>query len=283
MVQPVEREDTHFYLDNVPPEELQLTLRVMSPELGSTADELAGNLLREYGFKMQRDHTYSPRRAYDLGLAQQARSGGRLEYRLTTRGVKVQSIVAVDSALGLDVLHFLHYTGYMGDPQDRKYLWSYRLCCELVWAASEALPSPRMAAEVQARIEEDFPSLPSTDRIGARFDSTAAGRLKAWLRALRPSPLPKGNGRLMRRRVERHELALLALDDLYRSRRYRYGDPVLLADAVLEQVASVFFLDTECCLDLLRVATRVAPAAVMSDTLAGPAVNLLRAYTIEDL
>jgi len=277
------REDTHFYLDNVPPEELQLTLRVLPLEGGLSPDEVAGALESEYGFRMQKDRTYSPRRAHDLGLARQARLAGKLVYLLTPRGAKVQAIVGVDAGFGMDLLHYLHYSSFSGAPGDRKYLWSYRRCCELVWAASAAPPSADMAAQIQAQMRETFPHLDWTAKVGARFDATAAGRLKAWLRALEPSPLPAETGQLVPREVARYELALLGLDDLYRARGYRYGDPVLLDDAVVDETAAVFFLKRDCCRDLLHLAARLSSAVKMADTLAGPSVNLVRAYTVDDL
>jgi len=277
------REDIHFHLDNVPPLELQLSIRAMSPEFGLSPDDIAQALSREYGFAMQRDHTYSLRRAYDLGIAEKARLAGKPAYRLTSRGAKLQSVMAVDSALGMELLHYLHYTSYGGRQSDRKCLWSYRRCCQLIWAASATLPTSQMAATIQAEMREAFPSLDWTGRIGARFDRAAAGRLNLWLRALQPSPLPHGEGPISRRRTERYELALLALDDLYRARGYRYGDPVLLDDAVVDQISAVFFLERECSRDLLHFAVRLSPVIKLADTLAGPSVNLLRTYTIDDL
>jgi len=132
-------------------------------------------------------------------------------------------------------------------------------------------------------MREEFDSLDWTARVGSRFDSTAVGRIYTWLRALEPPPFTKSNKTLIPRYVERHELALLALDDTYRSRGYRYGDAVLMDESLVTQAAGVFFLDLKCCADLLRLSANIAPYVKMSDTLGGASINLLRPFTIEDL
>jgi len=132
-------------------------------------------------------------------------------------------------------------------------------------------------------MREEFDSLDWTGRVGSRFDSTAVGRIYTWLRALEPPPFTKSNKTLIPRYVERHELALLALDDTYRSRGYRYGDAVLMDESLVTQVAGVFFLDLKCCADLLRLSANIAPHVKMSDTLSGASINLLRPFTVDDL
>ena len=76
-------------------------------------------------------------------------------------------------------------------------------------------------------------------------------------------------------------LALLALDDVYRSRGYRYGDPVILDEPMLDEVARVFFLDPICCRKLLDLAARLTKVIKLSDTFAGTSVTLMAPYTIE--
>jgi len=86
---------------------------------------------------------------------------------------------------------------------------------------------------------------------------------------------------MQKRTVSHHEVALLALDDTYRSRGYRYGDPVILDDALLDEVARVFLLDPICCRELIDLAARVTKVIELSDTLAGTSVALLAPYDIE--
>ncbi len=276
-------EDIHFYVDNAPPHEISHVLRVLSLEHPLTSNEIAEVTINEYGFKMQKDHNYSPRRLYDLGLATQQRQGAKLIYKLTGNGAKLQAIQAMNPAFAMDLLHFLHYIGYSGKPQNRKYFWSYRQCCKTLWSTQQLVRSEILASEVLSKMKEEFPSLDWTARVGARFDSTAINRIYTWLRALDPPPFTKTNKDLQLRQSDRYELALLALTDTYRSRGYRYGDAVLMDESLVTQVAGVFFLDLKCCADLLRFSVNIVPFAKMSDTLGGAAINLLRPFSIDNL
>ena len=103
------------------------------------------------------------------------------------------------------------------------------------------------------------------------------------VRALDPPPFTKSSKDLQPRLIQRFELALLALDDTYRSRGYRYGDSVLMDESVVNQTAGVFFLDPSCCTDLLRLAARILPSIKISDTLGGASINLLKPFTVDDI
>ena len=276
-------EDIHFYVDNAPPGEVSHVLRVLSSEDPLTPSEIAKIMINEYGFKMQRDHSYSPRRLHDLRLASQERQGPKVTYKLTEHGAKLQAIQAMNPTLAIDLLHYLHYTSYSSNPQDRKYLWSYRKCCEIIWSAQRLIPTQNLASQVLSNMSEEFSYLNWTARVGARFDSTAVGRIYTWLRALDPPPFTKSSKNLQPRLVQRFELALLALDDTYRSRQYRYGDAVLMDDSLINQIAGVFFIDTKCCADLLRLSANVVSSVKMSDTLGGASINLLHPFTIDNL
>ena len=132
-------------------------------------------------------------------------------------------------------------------------------------------------------MSEEFSFLDWTAKVGARFNSTAAGCVYTWLRALDPSPFIKPDKNLYPRFVQRFELALLALDDTYRSRKYRYGDAVLMDESLVNQTAGVFFLDPRCCGNLLRLSANIVPSVRLADTLGGASVNLLRPFSIDDL
>ncbi len=151
--------DIHFYVDNAPPDEVSHILRVLSVEDGLTPDEIAKVVTSQYGFTMQRDHSYSPRRLYDLGVAFQDRQRSKVTYRLTERGAKLQKIQAMNPALAIDLLHYLHYTAYSGNPRDRKYLWSYRKCCEIIWSTQHMVPNQDLASQVLSIMGEEFTSL----------------------------------------------------------------------------------------------------------------------------
>ena len=276
-------EDTHFYVDNAPPDEVSQVLRVLSREDALTPDGIAEVMSNQYGFEMQRDHSYSPRRLYDLGIAIQERQGPKVIYRLTKQGAKLQAIQAMNPALATDLLHYLHYTNYSGNPLDRKYLWSYRRCCEIIWSTQRLVPNQNLASQILSSMSEEFSSMNWTARVGARFDRIAVGRIYTWLRALDPPPFTKSGKNLQPRVVQRFELTLLALDDTYRSRQYHYGDAVLMNESLINQIAGVFFLDPKCCADLLRLSANIVPSVKMSDTLGGASINLLRPFTIDDL
>jgi len=96
-------------------------------------------------------------------------------------------------------------------------------------------------------------------------------------------PSPFEGKELIPRRNHRLELSILALGHIYRSRGYRYGDPVVLDNPLLDEVARVFFLDPICCRELLNLAARLTKAIRLSDTFAGPSVTLMEPYTVESI
>ena len=277
------QEDTHFYLDNAPPKEVTQVLRVLSPDIALNLGEIAETLRNYFDFIMQKDITYSPRRLFDLGLASQKKQGNKLAYKLTEKGVKLQHILNVDRPFAIDLLHFLHYSNYKGAPSDRKYLWSYRKCCEHLWSKKYAIKPNELAGIIQSDMRERFPQLDYSTKAGARFNSTAVSAVSTWLQALEPSPILKLDKPLQLRVMDRFELALLALDYTYRNNGYVYSDPVLMDEEIISQVSSVFFLDHQCCRNLLKIASRITNYLKILDTLAGPSITLKRAVIIEEL
>jgi hypothetical protein len=275
-------EDAHFYLDNAHPSEVLAVLRVLSSSEALTAADIVSRVV-SLGLEMQRDRTYTPRRLFDLGLSERVLQNGLAAYRLTCSGVVLQSLAEADGPLVTDLLHYLHYTGSCREGPYRKYLWSYRRCCEHMWNTGLVPTNSKMAAIIQADMIEKYPGLDVSARVGARFDATAVGRVKTWLRALEPCPFSSDSRSLVHREVRRMELALLAIDDVYRSHGYVYGDPVLMDDAFLNEVGKVFFLDMSCCLHSISIALRLTSFLQSTDTLAGPAITLLRPVGIEDL
>jgi hypothetical protein len=281
-MRPIESEDTHFYIDNAPPDEVAMVLRCLSASQPLTLDAIARRLATEYSFGMQKDRTYSPRRLLDLGLAL-ASGVSRLEYTLSTLGAKVRVISTLDEDMFWEVMHFLHYSSHYLRPDARKYLWSYHQCCDISWEEGHLGPKQQMAAKVQSLMREEFSSMDFGARVGARFDSTAVGRWLSWIWKLSPSPFPRKAGVLKKRTVDRYELLLLSLDFVYHMRGYRYGDPVVLDDQLLGEIARVFFLDLVCCRQLLDVAGRMSRVAVLRETLAGTSVTLSAPYTVENM
>ena len=53
------KEDTHFYLDFTPLDEVTNALRVLSPECDHTNKEISDALRDNYSYEMQKDLTYS--------------------------------------------------------------------------------------------------------------------------------------------------------------------------------------------------------------------------------
>jgi hypothetical protein len=282
-MRPVEAEDTHFYIDNAPPDEVAMVLRCLSPSEPLTTDEIAERLASEYGFTMQRHKTESPRRLFDLGLAVQVAGARRLEYTASSLGVQLRAVLTLDQTMFWDLMHFLHYSLYCRRPDARKYLWSYRRCCDLAWEEGRLPPKDEMAAKVQALMRQEFVSLDFSARVGARFDSTAVGRWLAWIRRLAPCPFPQNQDSLQKRGIQRHELSLLSLDYVYHMRGYRYGDPVVLDDNLLDEMGRVFFLDPVCCRQLLDIAGRMSRSVVLKDTFAGTSVTLMAPYKVENV
>jgi hypothetical protein len=276
------KEDTHFYLDYAPPDEVTNVLRILSVDYDLTTKDIADALRNDYGFEMQKDRTYSPRRLADLGLAIQSRRGS-VAYKLSELGSKIKNILGIDPALAMDLMHYLHYTGYTDAPTKRKYLWSYRRCCQILWDNMRIIKYSLMASAIQSEMQEKFPWLDYGKKAGARFDSTAASRVGQWLKALDPPPFDQNESTLIPRIINRHEVALLGLDEIYCSRGYTYGDPVLMDDDFIKQVSGVFMLDFECCKKLLQVGARINQSVRISETLAGASISLMKPFKISNI
>lgn len=278
---PLKSGGAHFYIDNAPPEEVAWVLRCLSIDSPMSTDQIGERLYSEFGFRMQRDRTYSPKRLYDLGLAEQLAPSTKRLYALTQLGVRVRDLVNAYPDLYNEVMHFLHYSTYHQRPGSaRPYLWSYWSCCNVLWSERRVLRTQEMAGTILGLMKAEF-DLDYSARVGARFDATAVGRCYSWLKRLSPPPIPEEGDVLRPRTTTRHEVALLALSYVYAFRHYRYGDPVVLSDSLLDEVSRVFFLEPACCRELLAVAARITRAVRLSNTFAGTSVNLLEPYTID--
>ena len=277
----VAEQDTHFYIDYAPPDKVRDALWCLNADKPTSPMEIF-NSLESQGKDVSR-RTEIPRRLFDLGLAEQAKQGNRIAYTLTSLGSKLREIASFDPALYPELMHFLHFSSWDGTPQARKFLWSYRQCSIISWIEKRLLPGKQLASRVQSRMMAEFPDLDYAAAVGARFDSTAAGRWSRWVQSLRPSPFEQNNGELQRREVKYHEVILLALDDIYRFESYRYGDPVILDEEMIDDLARVFFLDPVCCRELLDLAAAVTKAIKLSDTFAGTSATLMKPYTIESI
>ncbi len=279
-----EHEDSHFLIDSAPPVEVEYCLRALSFYEALPCDDLRERILAEWQYETQRNFSLSVRRVLDLGIATKCTvAGGKPGYRLSSLGAKVRSILEADHELYADVMHFLHYDGDDGSPNARKLFWSYKRCCDILWQTKQLPPVTQMVAEVQSDIARLFPEA-YRRRVGGNFNAGGVtSGWKPWLAALASPPIAAGHRELQLRTRRNFELVLLALDHVYRSRTYRYGDPVVLDDDVLDELTRVFFLDPVCSLELLRLADRVTRAVVLRGTFAGTSVNLLSHYGVENM
>lgn len=273
------KEDVHFYIDSAPLEEVKNVLRVLSTNEPLSNQDIQTALLSIYGFEMQADITYSPRRLYDLGLTETA-TGKVKKYTLTKRGEVVQQYLSADDNFASELLHYLHYTLYSSQPTDRKLLWSYRRCSNYLWQARQLIPSKELTAQIQSDITAEFSHISDLERTGGRFKNANQG--VNWIKALQPSPFDE-DGQLQPRSLDNYQLVLLALDDFYRHEGYAYDMALLLDDEALDKVARVFFMDISACRDLIPVAAALSDAITLFDTLAGTAVTLHTPYGIENL
>ena len=278
-----QQEDKHFLIDNAFPKEVEYVLRCLNSQDALSANNLRGRLASDFGYEAQKNLSFSTRRLIDLALAMQQTNTDRTPvYVITKLGERIRALLYDNSEFYADIMHFLHYDG---DSSVRKLFLSYRWCCDIVWNKKEIVDTSVIVAEVQSRIAERYPEM-YMQRIGGNFNSGGVTSWKAWVVALTPSPFDRENPRersLLPRTSERYELALLALDHVYRSQGYRYGDPVILDETFLDGVARVFFLDPLCCRNLLDLAVRVTRVIVMRDTFAGTSIKLMTPYNVQNL
>ena len=185
----VQNEDIHFLIDSAPPPEVEFVLRCLDPDITYSTEDLRERLLQDWGYSAQRNLTFSTRRLFDLGLADKAITiSGKPGHVLTKLGAKAREVLSIDHELYDEIMHFLHYTSYDGSPSSRKLFWSYRTCCELVWARKEMIPTPELVAAVQSQIAEEFPAAYAR-RIGGNFNAGGVSSgWKPWVARLQPSP-----------------------------------------------------------------------------------------------
>ena len=276
-----QKEDSHFYIDNAPPTEVVQVLRVLSRDTLMSPSQIAVLLRDQFGFVMQKDHTYSPRRLYDLGLASRVNQAGSVRYSLSELGIKVQLLAGIDSGMGYEIMHLLHYTRFSGTPSDRKLFWSYRSLCRMLWVDRVIASSHELAARIQAAIGEEFPHLNDLGKSGGRFSSSGANQGLAWLRALTPSPLVEES--VVPRALDNMGLIVAALDFVYRSKALPYGSPLLLSPSIVDEVASALFVDPKICMRVLASAGRLFDKVDVRQTLSGTSITLRAPHSVQDL
>lgn len=263
----------HFYIDYCPYEQAITTLQALSHEKYLTSFELAESIGEELRSEVRK-------RLVLLKIAQEKEDNNSLAYVLTTLGNKLKEISYFDSELLPDLFHYLHLLYDPDDINSPKMFWSYSQCSKIFWNSGELTNYKEIASIVQNRMKDDFPNLDYTASVGARFDNYAVGRWAGYIKNLIPSPVDD-NKRLIKRSLSRFEIILLAITHLYYSRHYRFGDPVVLGNNVLDEISSVFFLDPDCSKQLINIASRLSPLLSKRDTYGGMAITLNEPYTIE--
>jgi hypothetical protein len=273
------QEDHHFYIDNAAMPEVETALRVLSLDRPLASAEIRDIGRRDFYYPMQKDATYAPKRLEDLGLAKKV---GRLGYVLTLDGASLQSILQGDPGLAHELMHYRHFTGYAGHLDARKLMWSYRRCCELVWAAGRLLSAREVAGEILGEMQEQFATCLAGAGVEGQFKASAVTSVYSWLRHLE-SPRIDKDGFLCRCSLRVPALAGLALDDFYRNRGINCGDRVVLDNSVLDSLALVFFATPDSVFDGLRQISRTLHGPQMIETLSGTAIILNRPYGIRDV
>jgi hypothetical protein len=277
-----EGEDLHFLIDNAPPKEVRFVLQSLDASYPYSTQQLKDRILSHWGYTVQKNFTFSTRRLIDLGLATRSKTSERKPgYILTSLGSKVQEVISIEPTLYPEIMHYLHYTSYDDqDPMSRKLLWSYRVCSDLVWEQKQIPPVSQLVAYVQSGIAEGWPEAYAR-RVGGNFNAGGVtSGWKPWVVQLEPSIIVDETS-IVPRRSTHYELSVLALDDLYRHRKYRYGDPVVIDEVLLDEISRVFFLDPVCCRELLDLAARLIDDIKLADTFAGTSVTLMAPYTVE--
>jgi len=275
------KQDDHFLIDNASPIEIAYTLRCLDPDIAYSTADLRARIMGDWGYEVQRNFTNSTRRLFDLGLAAPKKTSARKPgYVVTPLGLKVRSLADLDHGLYKEAMHFLHFDGWDNCPTTRKLFWSYRKCCEFVWNKRVIPPTQDIVTYIQDKIAEDYSEL-FAQRKGGNFNAGGVNSgWKPWIADLEP-PVLGTDGQIMPRAMDRFEPTVLALDNVYRMNGYHYGDPVLLDDVLLDQIAQVFFLDVTRCRELIGLAARLTRVIKLSDTFTGTSVTLLEPYTIE--
>ena len=273
-------EDVHFLIDNVPPKELELTLLSLDSLLPKSTYDLRSELISNWNFSVQKNFSFTTRRLFDLGLAAKSDQDNNA-FILTNTGRKVQQLLDMSPELCPEIFHYLHYSG---SPDIRKYFLSYKWCCQAVWARKKMLGTSELVGEVQSRIETDYPELYGR-KIGGNFNAGGVSAWRAWILKLEPHVISEDqkDRQIYPRIVSSFQLALLSMDYIYKQRGYRYGDPILVNDELLDELSGIFFLDHNCFRSLITLADKVTRHLMIRDSIAGTTVTLVKPFTIEDI
>lgn len=276
--------DLHFLIDNAPPTEVEYTLRELDPNISYSTKELRERIYSGWGYEVQRNYTNSTRRLYDLGLSKQEQTeAGKPGHILTKFGEKIRGVLSMNRQLYKELMHYLHYTSYdREDPSSRKLFWSYRKCCNVVWSRRELPKTSEIVKIIQNEIAEKFPDAYASTDEGGRFNSGGVSSgWKPWIIQLDPPVFKNEDNHLAPRKTDRFELVLLAIDHVYKTNKYRFGDPVVLDEPLLDQIAKVFFLDPVRTRELIDMASKLTKTVKLADTFAGTSITMNAPYSAD--
>lgn len=276
--------DLHFLIDNAPPIEVEYTLKELDLNISYSTKELQERIYTGWGYETQRNYSNSTRRLYDLGLSKREQTeAGKPGHILTELGEKIRGILAVDRKLYKELMHYLHYTSYdKEDPSSRKLFWSYRKCCHVVWSRKELPKTTEIVKIIQNEIAEQFPDAYASTDEGGRFNSGGVSSgWKPWVKQLEPPIFDPGENSFAPRKVDRFELVLLAIDHVYKTNKYRFGDPVVLDEPLLDQIAQVFFLEPVRTRELIDMASKLTKTVKLADTFAGTSITMSAPYSAD--
>jgi len=275
------QEDAHFLIDNVSPRELEYTLRALDFQYPKNLEILSEELFSNWGYSVQSHFSNTTRRLLDLNLINRA-DDKKSSFLLTPLGIKLRQILDTSPVLYSDLVHFLHYTG---SPKIRKYFLSYKWCCQILWERQELLGSQEIAAIIQSKIEEEYPQF-YQQKTGGNFNPGGVSAWKIWISNLEPGLFGTENSKskqITLRNITDFQLVLLSLNYLYTDRGYRYGDPVLIDEEIINNLSEVFFLELNCCRSLITLAAKLPPGITLRESLAGTTVTLQKPFTILNL
>lgn len=266
-----------YYIGSANPLELEYILLSITPKDALTRNLLESKILEKFNYRVQKRFGDSINRLEDLDIILKERTEEGQVCKLTDFGQTMRELLQYEVQLYRELIHFLHYQGYNYTTRKREYLWSYRKLCDLLWNRSRVGKYRDLASEVTGYIQEHF------NATEVPFDDTIIGKFLNWLKPLRPRVIDDEKN-ILRREIDRPELFLLSVDLCYREKGLRYGDPILLAENVVDDICKPFFIEPSCLNTLIEISGRFSPGHLRLMTgFQGTSLILRRSFSVTDL
>jgi hypothetical protein len=264
-----------FFIDNARPVELEYILRVMPEAAGLRREDLLTRIAEKFSFQFQKRYFDSFNRLVDLGLLAKTKTADMETLHLTDQGKILKNILHYDVQLYNEIIHFLHYTGFVLSPSKKPYFWSYKCLTDLLWEKEAYSSNNELAGEISSYIQDNFETQITP------FDGSTIQKFLAWLRVLDPPILVDKT--VHRREIRRFELFLLSLDFHYQSNNLHYGDPILINAETIAQICKTFFASPNQFDHILKLAQKHWPHLRQTTAFQGLCLMLDKKYTIESL